>query len=53
MQALIEGYGVWYIVKGTEAKLYAALGAQQLKSNIGRSMKTRPRYCFVCLLKIA
>jgi transposase-like protein len=53
MQMLMEGYGVWNIAKGTELKPDALQVRQQHRSKIGRSAKTRQRYCCACQLKIA
>jgi hypothetical protein len=63
MQTPMEGYGVWIIVKGTKAKPdvpASAIAAQiqdwekrENKAKVLLCAKTRPRYCCVCLLKIA
>jgi len=46
MQTLMEGYGVWTIVKGDEARLQVR---QRQQSKIGISGRTKPRYYYKCL----
>ena len=44
MQTLMEGYGIWTIMKGGEVKPTAVAGATVARSKIGISARTRPRY---------
>jgi hypothetical protein len=49
MQTLMEGYGVWTITKGDEARPDASAGATMKQSKIGISGRTKPRYYYECL----